>query len=56
MWIRNSIVTAIKEGDKLEKDVVHLSMPPTLEDRSYRTMWAFGNHNRVSSAKVHSTT
>jgi hypothetical protein len=56
MWIRSSIVTTIKEGDKIEKDVVHLSMPPTLEDRSYRTMWAFGNHNHVSSAEVHSTT
>jgi hypothetical protein len=56
MWIRSSIVTAIKEGDKIEKDVVHLSMPPTLEDRSYQTMWAFRNHNHVSSVEVHLTT
>lgn len=31
-------------------------MPPTLEDRSYRSMYAFGNHIHVVSAKEHLTT
>jgi len=56
MWIKNSIVTTIKEGGIIEKNVVHLSMPPTCEARSYRSMWAFGNHIRVSSVEEHFTT
>ncbi len=31
-------------------------MPPTLEVRSYQTMYAFGNHIRVSSAEKHLAT
>jgi hypothetical protein len=31
-------------------------MPPTLEAKSHQTMWAFGNHIHVSSAKKHLTT
>jgi hypothetical protein len=56
MWIKSSIATTIKERDIIEKDVVHLSMSPTLEVRSYRAMWAFGNHIHVSSVEEHLTT
>jgi hypothetical protein len=56
MWIRTCIATSIKEGDILDKDIVHMSMPPTLGAKSYRTMWALGNHIHVSSAEEHSTT
>jgi hypothetical protein len=56
MWIKNLIVTIVKEGETIEKDVVHMSMPPTFKARSYQVMWVFGNHIRVSSAKEHLTT
>jgi hypothetical protein len=46
----------MKERETIEKDVLHMSMPPTLEVRSYRTMFAFGNHIHVSIAKKHLTT
>jgi len=54
-WIRNSITTIVKEGDKIEKDVVHVSMPPTLEAKNYRVMWVFSNHIRVLGVEEHST-
>jgi hypothetical protein len=33
-WIRSSITIAIKKGETIEKDVVHISMPP-IEAKSY---------------------
>jgi hypothetical protein len=30
-WIRTLIVTTIKKGETIEKDVVHRSMPPTFK-------------------------
>jgi len=55
-WIKNSIIIIVKEGDKIEKNVVHVSMPPTLEAKSYQALWVFGNHIRVSSVEKHLTT
>jgi hypothetical protein len=55
MWIKSSIVIVVKEGEPIEKDVVHLSMPPTFEAKSYRTTWAFGNH-LLSNVEGHLTT
>ncbi len=52
-WIRNSITIIVKKGDKIEKDVVHVSMPPTLEAKNYRVMWVFSNHIRVLGAREH---
>jgi len=31
-------------------------MPPTLKARSYRSMYAYGNHIRIASVKKHLTT
>ncbi len=53
IWIKTYIVIAIKEGDIIDKDIMHMSMPPMLEAKSYRAMWAFGNHICVSSAEEH---
>jgi hypothetical protein len=47
MWIRTLIFTTVKEGKTIEKDVVHMSMPPTFKARPYQVMWVFGNHIRV---------
>jgi hypothetical protein len=33
MWIKNSVATIVK-GEQIDKDVVHLSMPPMLEAKS----------------------
>ncbi len=48
-WVKSLIVVVIKNGDVIEKDVVHMLMPPTFEVKSYRAMWAFGNQIHVSS-------
>ncbi len=55
-WVRYSIVVVIRNGYVIKRDVVHMSMPPTLETKSYQIMWAFGNHIRVSSVGKHLTT
>ncbi|CAM6062576.1 unnamed protein product [Sphagnum tenellum] len=46
----------MKEGETIDKYTLHVSMPPTLEARSYRTMFAFGNHFHVSNVEEHLTT
>ncbi len=55
-WVRSLIIVAIKNGDVIERDVVHMLMPPTFEAESYWAMWTFGNHIHVSSVKKHLTT
>jgi len=55
-WIRIAITSAIKDGEQIDKDTLHISMPPTLEVRSYQAMYAFDNHIHVPSAKKHLTT
>jgi len=50
------IVVVVKEGEPIEKDVVHLSMPPTFKAKCYQTMWTLGNHLHVSSVEEHLTT
>jgi hypothetical protein len=35
MWIRTFIATIIKEGDIIDKYIMHMSMPPTLKAKSY---------------------
>jgi hypothetical protein len=56
MWIKVSIVVALNDGDTIDKNIVHMSMPPTLEATSYQTIYAYGNHSRVANAKEHLTT
>jgi len=52
MWIKVSTALAnIRNGEIIDKDVVHMSMPLTLEAMSYRSMYAYGNHIYVSNAK-----
>ncbi len=52
MWIKVSIASVnIRNGEIIDKDMVHMSMPLTLEAMSYRFMYAYGNHTCVSSAK-----
>lgn len=51
--IRTTIVLGIKDGEQIDKDTLHMSMPPPLEARSYRTMYAFGNCIHVSNVEKH---
>jgi len=39
----------------IDQETIHMSMSLTLEARSYRSMYAFGNHIYVVSAKKHFT-
>jgi hypothetical protein len=56
IWIRSLIFVAIKEGDTIERDAVHMFMPPTFEARFDQTMWVFGNHICFSHVEKHLTT
>jgi hypothetical protein len=47
VWIRTAISNAIKDGEEIDKDTLHMSMPPTLPTRSYHLIYALGNHIKV---------
>ncbi len=53
MWIKASIASAIRNGEIIDKDTVHMSMLPRLEAMSYQSMYAYGNHIHVSSVEEH---
>jgi hypothetical protein len=44
IWVRVAISLAIKDGATIDKEIMHMSMPSTLEATTYRTMYAFANH------------
>jgi hypothetical protein len=50
------ISSTIKDGEIIDKDVVHMSMSPTLEASTYHVMYAFGNHLHVLNGEKHLTT
>jgi hypothetical protein len=52
----NDVVSTMKEGETIDKYTLHVSMSPTFEARSYRTMFAFGNRFHVSNVEEHLTT
>jgi len=51
VWIRTAISNVIKHGEEIDKDTLHMSMPPTLATRSYHLIYALGNHIKVSSVQ-----
>jgi hypothetical protein len=51
-WIPFAISDAINDGEKIDKEIIQLSIPPTLKATSYRSIFAYGNHIRVRSAKT----
>jgi hypothetical protein len=53
MWTMVSIASAIKNGEIINKDTMHMSMPSTLEAMSHQSMYVYGNHICVSSVKEH---
>jgi hypothetical protein len=56
VWIRTAIYDAIKDGEEIDKDTLQTPIPPKLTTRSYRLIYAFENHIRVSSVEEHLTT
>jgi len=52
----DTIYDAIKVGEEIDKDTLQMSIPPPLTTRSYRLLYAFENHIRVSSVEEHLTT
>ncbi len=39
--------------ETIDKGIAHMSMPPTMEARAYRTMYVYGNHIHVSNVEEH---
>jgi hypothetical protein len=54
--VRVAISSFIENGETIDINVVHMSMPPTLEATSYCVMYVFRNHLRVSNEEEHLTT
>ena len=52
-----AVVRTMKEGiDEVQQDVRALMLPPSDQTKSYRSMYAFGNHVRVQSVHAQLTT
>jgi hypothetical protein len=55
-WIISTIFDAINDGEKIDKEIIQLSIPPTLKATTYRSIFAYGNHIHVKSAETHLVT
>lgn len=55
-WFKSEISRAKEAGEAIDEDVLVLSLPPSSQATSYRSMYAFGNHIRVHSAEGNLTT
>ncbi len=55
-WIQSVISSTMKEGETMDKNIIHMSMPPTLEATAYWSMYGFGNHLHISNVEEHLTT
>jgi hypothetical protein len=51
IWIKIAITSIFKEENEIDKNMLHMFMPPTLEAKSYQIMYVFSNHIHVSNAK-----
>jgi hypothetical protein len=51
-WFPNELGAQISRGDNVEDDVKALMIPPSRDAKSYRSMYAYGNHIRVRAAEV----
>ncbi len=56
-WSPKAVVHAMEVGnEKVDEDVRALILPPSNQAKSYRSMYAFGNHIRVRSSEKELTT
>jgi hypothetical protein len=57
VWFPKAVIRTIEDGDEeVPLDVKALMLPPSDIAKSYRSMYAFGNHIRVRSAEAQLTT
>ena len=57
IWFPKAVIRAIEDGtEEVPQDVKALMLPPSDQAKSYRSMYAFGNHIRVRSAEAQLTT
>jgi len=57
VWLPKAVIQAIEErNEEVPPDVKALMLPPSDMAKSYRSMYAFGNHIRVRSAEAQLTT
>jgi hypothetical protein len=55
-WFKLEVSCAKTEGEDIDENVLVLSLPPSSQATSYRSMYAFKNHIRVHSAERTLTT
>ena len=51
-WFPAAVQRDVAGGTEVDEDVLGLVLPPSCEAKSYRSMYAYGNHIRVRGAKV----
>jgi hypothetical protein len=52
IWLSKIVIQAMEIGiQEVDKDVRALMLPPSNQTKSYRSMFAFGNHIRVCNCE-----
>lgn len=51
-WFGKALQKALSDGEEIENDIQVMALPPSSCAKSYRSMYAFGNHIRCASAEV----
>jgi len=51
-WLQAHVHGALDCNEMINKDIIHLSQPPSLVVYSYASMWAYGNHYNVEEVGV----
>jgi hypothetical protein len=57
VWFPKAVMRALEDGEEeVSQDVIALMLPPSDVAKTYRSMYAYGNHIRIRSAETHLTT
>jgi len=51
-WFPAAVQRDVAVGTQVDEDVLGLVLPPSCEAKSYRSMYAYGNHIHVRGAEV----
>ena len=55
-WLPIAVRRGVERHEEEEPDIIDMCMRPTLKATSYRSMYVYGNHFRVRSAKTNLST
>jgi hypothetical protein len=55
-WFPNVVAKNITKREEVQGDVISISTPPLNIAIAYCSMYAFGNHLQMASAKLHVST